>query len=655
MPQWGLTEKLRAAEPWGIPAEWLGPKKVITDPIHGDVYLTKLEQAVIDSSPFQRLRRIRQLGMVHLVYPGATHTRFAHALGALRVVQNLLDIILTQRESPSARRDLFRQWEEEFDQRPLSGSGSDRLQGLTEFDFRIAEVIVFARLGTLMHDLCHVAYGHSIEDELGILARHDQNVARFNEFWDRLGDGTGDPDQYREVQEVLGGEKLREALQAVILDKELDDQDQPLPLSEERLKDLDKYPFVADLVTNTICADLLDYLPRDHAFAGLPLALGQRFMSAFYVVPEPDGDGEGHYAGRVALRIARDGRERKDISTELLKHLRYRYELQERAIVHHAKLAADAMLGKALELWHDAEWLDLARERGGAHMKALFDQEAGPLSAVGVKEALINDLDQSAAHQIEIEVQELTEERLRDLGDDGLLEYLAGTSCDDEPDPPWSPFRRAAKQLAGDLLNRRLYKRAAQAAPPLARERIHERFKSREARRELEHQAAEYAGIPDDQVVIWLPDPKMRLKIAEVLVDFDRGIAPFNEYSGLGQEIYEAHRQLWTVTVFVDPRVREGDLVPVVLARLAELMGVKWDREEPRGVERPTDWPLHLAAAGALDEEDFEKEFDALVAEAKKQKVVQRAKGQRFSTLEEQVRQIAEQLKPPSRGEPPET
>jgi HD superfamily phosphohydrolase len=52
-----------------------------------------LEVAVVDSRPFQRLRRVRQLGMTHLVYPGAVHTRFSHSLGAVRVAQLLLDTV----------------------------------------------------------------------------------------------------------------------------------------------------------------------------------------------------------------------------------------------------------------------------------------------------------------------------------------------------------------------------------------------------------------------------------------------------------------------------------------------------------------------------------------------------------------------------------
>ncbi|MFQ6135938.1 MAG: HD domain-containing protein [Candidatus Hydrothermarchaeales archaeon] len=59
--------------------------KVIRDSVHGDIFLTELELEIVDTPEFQRLRRIRQLGMTHLVYPGANHTRFEHSLGALHL------------------------------------------------------------------------------------------------------------------------------------------------------------------------------------------------------------------------------------------------------------------------------------------------------------------------------------------------------------------------------------------------------------------------------------------------------------------------------------------------------------------------------------------------------------------------------------------
>jgi HD superfamily phosphohydrolase len=54
---------------------------IVKDEIHGTISFDELEAKVIDSAPFQRLRRIRQMSVTNLVYPGANHTRFEHALG----------------------------------------------------------------------------------------------------------------------------------------------------------------------------------------------------------------------------------------------------------------------------------------------------------------------------------------------------------------------------------------------------------------------------------------------------------------------------------------------------------------------------------------------------------------------------------------------
>lgn len=605
MPQWGLTKEQRRATPWDIPESWLRPSKVITDPVHGDIFVSRLERAIIDSEPFQRLRRIRQLGNVHLVYPGATHTRFSHALGALRVVQDLLDIILSQRDGRDPGEDLFRQWEGKVETK----------RDHEEFERKIAEVIVLARLGSLLHDLCHVAYGHTIEDDLGLLQPHDKNRDRFRTFWRELGNGC--PGQERaEVQKILRSRDLKDALERVILSKYFE---RP---PDELLREVGKYPFVADLVTNTICADLLDYLPRDHSFAGLPVALGQRFMTAFYVVPAADEDEERHFPERMALRISPQGRERQDIASELLKHLRYRYELQERAIVQHAKLAADSMLGKALELWKAELWAERAIARGGAPVRYKLRRK-GPDEA---RVELRNQTDERTVGKVDEEVVDAIEKRVSRLGDDGLLEYLAG-------EVEGGPTDERVRELAKDLLNRRLYKQAAQAKGPLARERVFELFGSREKRQELERKAAEYAGVPEEQVAIWLPNPEMRLKIAEVLVDHGTGISPFFEHSKRGGDIYEDHKALWAVTVFVHREIHNSDREPEILARLAELMEIEWDRHKPPLAQRPQEWPVCLAASRALKEDLIEKELAEMLAEVESKKTLQRKRINTFKEL----------------------
>src|SRR5579884_158758 len=122
MPEWGLDSEMRRCRPWGLPWYWLRPSKVVTDPIHKDIFLTKLEKELIDTPPFQRLRRVRQLGTTQWVYPSATHTRFAHSLGTLRAVQDLFDVAYGQRHGHHAVPDLFGQWERDI---LLYGSADD--------------------------------------------------------------------------------------------------------------------------------------------------------------------------------------------------------------------------------------------------------------------------------------------------------------------------------------------------------------------------------------------------------------------------------------------------------------------------------------------------------------------------------------------------
>lgn len=65
--------------------------KIINDPVHGFITIpSELIFDLMEHPFFQRLRRIKQLGMSHLVYPGANHTRFHHAIGALHLMQKAL-------------------------------------------------------------------------------------------------------------------------------------------------------------------------------------------------------------------------------------------------------------------------------------------------------------------------------------------------------------------------------------------------------------------------------------------------------------------------------------------------------------------------------------------------------------------------------------
>jgi HD superfamily phosphohydrolase len=72
----------------------INKRKIVNDPVHG--FITIPDELVFDLMEhpyFQRLRRIKQLGLTHFVYPGATHTRFQHALGAVHLMGQAIGII----------------------------------------------------------------------------------------------------------------------------------------------------------------------------------------------------------------------------------------------------------------------------------------------------------------------------------------------------------------------------------------------------------------------------------------------------------------------------------------------------------------------------------------------------------------------------------
>jgi len=81
----------------------------IRDPIHGAIELTADERALVDSPQYQRLRNVKQLGFADLAFPGATHTRYAHGLGAMAMATKVFDALAPQLEIELDDRARFRQ------------------------------------------------------------------------------------------------------------------------------------------------------------------------------------------------------------------------------------------------------------------------------------------------------------------------------------------------------------------------------------------------------------------------------------------------------------------------------------------------------------------------------------------------------------------
>jgi HD superfamily phosphohydrolase len=84
----------------------LNKKKIINDPVYGFISIpTELIFDLIEHPYFQRLRYIKQVGMTHLVYPGALHTRFHHALGAMHLMGLAIETLRTKGQEISPEEE----------------------------------------------------------------------------------------------------------------------------------------------------------------------------------------------------------------------------------------------------------------------------------------------------------------------------------------------------------------------------------------------------------------------------------------------------------------------------------------------------------------------------------------------------------------------
>src|SRR5215470_12159723 len=169
-------------------------RKLIRDAVHGDMELTALEVELMDTPEFQRLRGIKQLGTAYLVFPSAVHTRFEHSLGTSWMAYRMLNAV----------------------RRSTDISADD-------------EIII--RVSALLHDLTHIPFGHTLEDERRVLPRHDKDEERVEYFFRRSS-----------VGRILKREGLQDPVIATITGDDT---------------------FASDIVGGAISADLLDYLRRD--------------------------------------------------------------------------------------------------------------------------------------------------------------------------------------------------------------------------------------------------------------------------------------------------------------------------------------------------------------------------------------------------------
>jgi len=350
------------------------------------------------------------------------------------------------------------------------------------------------------------------------------------------------------------------------------------------------------------------------------MALGHRFLDSFFVT----GPERTRFACRMALNIMRENRERTDVITELLKYLRYRYELTERVLVHHAKLAGDAMVGKALELWFDEFEADAAAELTGdkdAAAGPVADGEPDAPPSEGSETGERGPLDDAPGDDRRARARKRVQRRILRHGDDGLLEHLRDWTEERLRTPPsTADLERldALDHLIDGLLHRDLFKLAGRSSTQQASAvEIYKAHREASERRALEEDAAAFAGIDKAwKVCIWLPPPSPRLKSAEVLIFDGSEVVEFyrsEQYSGKrGEDIYEAHGRLWAVSVYIHASVAQEERRKA-LVRLAQRMEVRWDREVQDLGPRVLQWPDILAAREVCDKHKLGRREGELV------------------------------------------
>lgn len=117
----------------------INKKKIINDPVYGFINIPGgLIFDLIEHPYFQRLRRIKQLGMTYLVYPGAVHSRFQHTIGAMHLINMAIEVI--------------------------RGKGHE----ITEEEAEAAQIAI------LLHDIGHGPFSHALESCIIPSLPHEQ-------------------------------------------------------------------------------------------------------------------------------------------------------------------------------------------------------------------------------------------------------------------------------------------------------------------------------------------------------------------------------------------------------------------------------------------------------------------------------------------------
>ncbi|MFN4189685.1 MAG: HD domain-containing protein [Pseudothermotoga sp.] len=203
--------------------------KVSRDPIHSEIFLYPLEILAIDTRPVQRLRYLSQLVGAELVYPGATHNRFAHSLGVMHICGLYGSRLF---EDPSKRR--------------------------------------IVRLAGLLHDIGHGPFSHQFDDvvyaKMGLEDGHDEYRKRIllelmpyemMKSYERISDTRMKLAICEDLSETLKVDKINEDVFLTLMH-----------LVDEVFQGEQSGTVEYNIVQGPLGADRLDFLLRDSYYSG---------------------------------------------------------------------------------------------------------------------------------------------------------------------------------------------------------------------------------------------------------------------------------------------------------------------------------------------------------------------------------------------------
>ncbi|XP_073325854.1 deoxynucleoside triphosphate triphosphohydrolase SAMHD1-like [Pagrus major] len=275
--------------------------KVFNDPIHGHLELHPLLVKIIDTSEFQRLRFIKQLGGAYFVYPGASHNRFEHSIGVAHLAGELLRALRTRQPE----------------------------LGITDED------ILCVQIAGLCHDLGHGPFSHLFDGNFIAKQRPEKKWKHEKasiEMFDHL---VKENDLEAEMKKWgLDPTKDLEFIREMIygpLDTE-DTQDNGRPY-EGRSEDKS---FLYEIVSNKrngIDVDKFDYFARDFHHLGMKNNFDYRRFFHFARVCEVDGEKQ------ICVRDKEAG--------NIYDMFHTRYYLHRRACQHKVHTNIEAMITDA--------------------------------------------------------------------------------------------------------------------------------------------------------------------------------------------------------------------------------------------------------------------------------------------------------------------